>query len=196
MKQLLKYSERIKHLPRSGWLRVKINNPETVGAHSWQMSLIALYLSTTTVKEEYDLNHVIKLCICHDLAESKIGDITPIDAAYSAKGEKEQVAMQEIARESDFPLLIELFAEYKANQTPEARLANDLDKIDMLIQAFDYETRYSDKKLDEFKQSALKNIHTEIGKKIAQEIIAYNNLNNKKEPTGLAGGSSLTGITL
>ena len=94
MKQLLKYSEKIKHLPRTGWLRENIDNPETVGAHSWQMTLLALYLSTTSVKEEYDMDHVIKLCICHDLAESKIGDITPIDVAYSTKGEKEQKAME------------------------------------------------------------------------------------------------------
>ena len=170
MKQLLKYSEKIKHLPRSGWLRVKIDNPETVGSHSWQMSLIALYLSTTSIKEDYDFNHVIKLCICHDLAESKIGDITPIDVAYSTKGEKEQAAMQEIAREADFPLLAELFAEYEENQTPEAKLANDLDKIDMLIQAHYYEKEYADKNLEEFKQSAIKSIQTEIGKKIVQEF--------------------------
>lgn len=171
MKQLLKYSEKIKHLPRRGWLRTNIDNPETVGAHSWQMSLIALYLSTTSIKKEYDFNHVIKLCICHDLAESKIGDITPKDAAYSTKGEREQKAMKEIAQEANFPLLIELFAEYEANQTPEAKLANDLDKIDMLIQARYYEKEYADKNLGEFKQSAIKSIQTEIGKKIAQELM-------------------------
>ena len=46
LKHLLEYSEKIKHLPRSGWLRMNINNAETVGAHSLQMSLMALYLST------------------------------------------------------------------------------------------------------------------------------------------------------
>ncbi len=176
MKHLLKYSEKIKHLPRSGWLRINIDNPETVGAHSWQMSLIALYLSTTSIKKEYDFNRVIKLCICHDLAESKIGDITPKDAAYSSKGEKEQAAMKEIAKEADFPLLIELFAEYEANQTPEAKLANDLDKLDMLAQALDYETKYADKNFEEFKLSAIKNIQTEIGKKLAQELLSEKNI--------------------
>ena len=172
LKHLLEYSEKIKHLPRSGWFRMNINNAETVGAHSWQMALIALYISTTVPNTRYDFNHVIKLCICHDLAESKIGDITPKDAAYSTKGEREQEAIEEIAEETDFPLLSELFREYEENQTSEAKLAHDLDKIDMLIQAIDYETKYPYKKLDEFKGSAIKSIQTEVGKKIVQELTA------------------------
>ena len=176
MKQLLKYSEKIKHLPRTGWLRENIDNPETVGEHSWQMTLMALYKTTTSDKEEYDMDHVIKLCICHDLAESKIGDITPIDVAYSTKGEKEQKAMEMIAKEASFPLLTELFAEYENKQTPEAKLANDLDKLDMLAQALDYETKYADKNFEEFKLSAIKNIQTEIGKKLAQELLSKKNI--------------------
>lgn len=171
LKHLLEYSEKIKHLPRSGWLRMNINNAETVGAHSWQMTLMALYLSTQSENTEYDFDRIIKLCICHDLAESKIGDITPKDAAYSMKGEREQQAMEEIANAADFPLLSELFREYEANQTQEAKLAHDLDKIDMLAQVLYYQKQYPDRDWEEFKQSAQNNIHTEIGKKLVKELL-------------------------
>ena len=170
MKQLLKYSEKIKYLPRSGWLRTNIDNPETVGAHSWQMSLIALYLSTTSIKKEYDFNHVIKLCICHDLAESKIGDITPTDGAYSLKASAEKAAMAEIAAAADFPALNALWQEYEAGQTPEARLARDLDKLDMYAQSLDYEQKFPGKDLSEFRRSAATAIKTALGKKLLAEI--------------------------
>ena len=110
MKRLLVYSEIIKHLPRTGWKRKGVPEPETVASHSWQMALMALYLSQGNALE-YDFDKVIKLCLCHDLAESKLGDITPIDAAYSSKAVRETAAMAEIAVEADFPAAAELFAE-------------------------------------------------------------------------------------
>lgn len=100
MKRLLVYSEIIKHLPRTGWKRKGVPEPETVASHSWQMALMALYLSQGNALE-YDFDKVIKLCLCHDLAESKLGDITPIDAAYSSKAVRETAAMAEIAVEAD-----------------------------------------------------------------------------------------------
>ena len=53
---------------------------------------------------------------------------------------------------------------------------NDLDKLDMLAQALDYETKYADKNFEEFKLSAIKNIQTEIGKKLAQELLSKKNI--------------------
>ena len=171
MRKLAEYSEKIKHLPRSGWLRKNVQEPESVAAHSWQMSLIALYLSEIEENHDYDFNHVIKLCICHDLAESKIGDITPKDVAYSTKGEIEIRAMTEISENSNFPLLKELFQEFEKGQTKEAQLARDIDKIDMLLQALDYERKYPKENFDEFKESAIKSIKTGLGKKIVSSLV-------------------------
>ncbi len=168
MKNLLKYTLKLKHLTRTGWLRHNINSPETVAAHSWQMAMMALQLSQT--EKTYDFTKVIKLCLCHDMGESIIGDITPLDVRYANKKQIEQEAISNIAKESDFAELASLFLEYENNQTPEAKLANDLDKLDMYVQALDYEAKYQDKSLDEFKQSAIQAIQTELGKKILQNI--------------------------
>lgn len=169
MKDLLFYSEKLKHLPRTGWLRHGIPASETVASHSWQMALMAMYLSSRHIKG-YDFDKVIKLCLCHDLAECEIGDITPVDAAYTAKAGKEQAAMDKIAQQADFPALSALFAEYEAGETPEACLARDLDKLDMYIQALDYEQKFPDKDLEEFRSSAAKKIKTELGKKLLAEL--------------------------
>ena len=170
MKNLLKYTEKLKHLPRTGWLRYNITQPETVASHSWQMAMLALKLAETV--KNYDMNKVIKLCLCHDIGESVIGDITPSDSRYATKKEMENKAIAQIAAESDFSALEALFSEYEANQTPEAKLANDLDKLEMYAQALDYEKKYQDKDLTEFKHSAVKAIQTDIGKKLLEELSA------------------------
>ena len=172
MKNLLKYTAKLKHLPRTGWLRHGIDKPETVASHSWQMAMMALKLAQTGENTAYDMDKVIKLCLCHDMGESVIGDITPSDSRYATKEEMENKAIAQIVAESDFSVLEALFSEYEANQTPEAKLANDLDKLDMYAQALDYETKYQDKDLTEFKHSAVKAIQTDIGKKLLKELSA------------------------
>lgn len=169
MKKLLEYSEKLKHLSRTGWMKKGIKNPETVASHSWQMALMALALSGR-VDAQYDFNKVIKLCLCHDLAESIIGDITPNEKEYIQKITAEKQAIDKIAEEGDFPEAILLFEEYENNLTPEARLAHDLDKIDMYIQSLDYEKKYPEKDLSEFRRSAVSKIQTPLGEAILEDI--------------------------
>ena len=169
MKKLLEYSEKLKHLPRTGWMKEGIQTPETVASHSWQMALMALALSNR-VEIECNLDKVIKLCLCHDLAESIIGDIPPHDEAYAQKITLEKKAIDKIAEEGNFPEAILLFEEYEKNQTPEARLAQDLDKIDMYVQSLDYEKKYPQKDLSEFRRSAVSKIQTVLGKAIINDI--------------------------
>lgn len=170
MKNLLKYTSKLKHLPRTGWLRHQISFPETVASHSWQMAVMALKLSSGEKKQPYDFDKVIKLCLCHDLGESVIGDITPNDTRHADKHISEQKAIDVISEESHFAELKALFEEYEANQTPEAQLANDLDKLDMYAQSLDYEAEYPDKNLKEFRLSAENAIRTDIGRQILETI--------------------------
>lgn len=165
MKNLFKYTEKLKHLERQGWKRKGILAPETVASHSWHMALLALFLSKEYEKE-YDFDKVIKLCLCHDLAESIIGDITPLEKEYKNKKEIEKEAMKKIKEDCDFSEVYELFLEYEAKQTKEAMLANDLDQIDMYIQSLDYEEKFNNLDLKEFRDSAQKKLITSLGKKI------------------------------
>ncbi len=169
MKNLLNYSTIIKHLERQGWKRKNIKNPETVASHSWHMAILALYLSKDYEKE-YDFNKVINLCICHDLAESIIGDITPNDDLYKNKKEIEKEAMKKIKKECNFDKVYDLFIEYEEKNTKEAKLANDLDQIDMYIQSLDYENKHKDKDLSEFRNSALNKLLTPLGRKIIDSL--------------------------
>ena len=169
MQNLLYYTEILKHLERQGWKQKNIPKVETVASHSWQMAMLALFLLNHT-NEQYDFNKIIQLCLIHDLAESIIGDITPKEKSYKNKKIIEQEAMQKISTDTNFPLLYELFMEYEEKQTKEAKLANDLDQIDMYMQSLAYEKKYSNQDLEEFRTSAKTRLITTLAKTIIDNI--------------------------
>ena len=137
----------LKNVTRAGCVRAGVEQPESVAAHSWGMSLLALKLCP----DDLDLSKVLSLCLIHDLPEVRVGDLTPHDDC-STKAEDERAAMLEMA-----PFWVDLFDEYEAGNTPEARFVKQLDKLDMGLQAIVYQ-RQQDVSLEEFLQSAKKRI--------------------------------------
>ena len=96
MKELLLEALKLKSLPRTGWLRAGIENPESVAAHSWGVAWLCMILCPD------DLNKlkVLEMAIIHDLAEVRIGDITPYDGIEVAeKHEMESAAFVQMTEE-------------------------------------------------------------------------------------------------
>ena len=140
----------LKQLPRTGWVRSGVNNPESVAAHSWGMAVLALKLAP----KELDLEKILSLCLVHDLPEVRVGDLTPHDDT-SNKAELEHKAMSELA-----PQWLSLFEEYEAGETAEAKFVKQIDKLDMGLQATLYQTNQNIT-LDEFIESAKSKISDE-----------------------------------
>ena len=59
MRDELKEILGLKNVLRAGWVRAGIESPESVAAHSWGMSMLALKLSP----KELDLARVLSLCM-------------------------------------------------------------------------------------------------------------------------------------
>ncbi len=137
----------LKQLPRTGWVRSGVDNPESVAAHSWGMSILAMHLCP----EELDKMRVIEMCLVHDLPEIEVGDLTPHDDLTN-KFEDETSAMEKLA-----PQWLELFLEYEQQDTPESRFVKYLDKLDMAVMARFYEEQQG-LDLSEFIASARKYI--------------------------------------
>ena len=75
--------------------------------------------------------------------------------------------------------MLSLWKEYEACTTEEAKLLKDLDKIEMILQAQEYEAEGSNgQSLDEFFTSTEGKWRTEIGKAWAEEIVS-----RRKKPT-------------
>ena len=137
----------LKDVLRQGWVNAGVESPESVAAHSWGMAVLALKLCP----EGLNLEHVLKLCLVHDLPEVIVGDLTPQDDV-STKSADERAAMEQLAPEWVF-----LFDEYENQTTPEAVFVKSLDKLDMALQAKVYMNR-SDLDLEQFIESARKTL--------------------------------------
>ncbi|MBT4058755.1 MAG: HD domain-containing protein [Euryarchaeota archaeon] len=136
-KDRLKHALKLKQVVRAGWTRFNIENPETVASHCWGMGLAALLYCP----EELDREKVITLALIHDLAEVIVGDKTPYDNI--SKEDKRT------AEESALAVMLEghprgeelqnWWQEFEDRTSPEGRYVADLDKLDMGLQAENYE---------------------------------------------------------
>ncbi|KAH7271485.1 hypothetical protein FSOLCH5_004360 [Fusarium solani] len=159
----------LKTTKREGWKRHGIN-PESVADHSYRMGMIAMF-----APQGLDQVKCMKMCMVHDVAESVVGDITPFSGvSKTEKARRETATIEYIATRWAGPHtseLRELWHEFEAAETPEAQFAQDIDKIDLLLQAVEYEKDgRGQRDLGEFMGVARK-LRTEAGKAWADEIL-------------------------
>ncbi len=138
----------LKALPRTGWVRAQVSNPETVASHSFGVACLALLLCPPGLSRE----RALQLALVHDWAEARVGDITPHDPVTPReKHERECGALRQmVASLPQGEALFDLFMEYEAGETAEAKFVRALDKLDMGLQA----QAYGGAGLEEFTASA------------------------------------------
>ncbi len=195
---------------RTGWVLREVRDPESVADHSWGTAFLCLlYAGTAGV----DLERSLSIALVHDIAEAETGDIaTRVHAEEQAvsremKQTAEQAAIEKLAAgigcESAAAAggsiggarIKELWEEYEAGVTPEARFVRDMNLIDMCLQALKYEKekRYTEnpenpnfknfKGLDEFFATSGPRISTLVGKKLFRQICAaYQDLRGSRLP--------------
>lgn len=154
----------LKDVPREGWRRVGVAKPESVAAHSWGVAWLVLLLCPS----ELDRERAMAMALVHDLAEARVGDITPHDGVTAEdKSRREREALVELLG----PLphrddLIALWEAYEAGADPEAQLVKACDKLDMALQA----QRYAAEGVDtaEFIASALKRLDLPLHRRLAE----------------------------
>ncbi|KAF9680612.1 hypothetical protein SADUNF_Sadunf06G0139800 [Salix dunnii] len=153
----LSLCHRLKTTKRAGWVKRDIKGPESISDHMYRMGLMALIAPDIP---GIDRDKCVKMAIVHDIAEAIVGDITPSDGVpKEEKSRKEREALEHI----------ELWNEYEENSTPEAKIVKDFDKVEMILQALEYENEQG-RDLEEFFQSTAGKLQTEVGKAWALEI--------------------------
>ena len=142
------------------------------------------------------------MALVHDMAEALAGDIAPSDGI--SKAEKHRMETEALAAmrsalapssssstaadddddNGETPAvsreILALWTEYEAGATPEARLLKDMDKVEMILQALEYEdasagpSDQSDRPnpldLAEFFTSVEGRLQTRTGQRWAEEI--------------------------
>lgn len=150
---ILLHGNQLKRTARTGWIQRGVPEAENVAAHSFGVAFAALLL-VQLIEEPLDVGRVLTMALLHDLPEGLTTDIPTPAWRYLPTGIKTEVergAMQEILGEN-IPMtdLMAAWEELHENETAEARLVHDADKIDMFLQALVYEEQTANQHLREF----------------------------------------------
>lgn len=165
LSEFLQVVGKLKAARRSGWVsQVDIEEPESVADHSFRCAIIAMCICNLT---DVDVERLVPMLLLHDIQEAVTGDFDSLKK--KELGIVRVEALEKAAIKNILSLLpIELreryfliWDEFKAQNTPEAILANDIDKIEMVLQALEYEEKgWDSSKLEVFWASAEREIKT------------------------------------
>ena len=139
---------KLKEIKRAGWIRIGIEDAESVACHTFRVALIAMllgdYMNLNTEK-------LMKMALLHDLAEVITGDITPHDVEKRDKMKMEEMAMKKLLLdELKNREYYNLWKEFMEGKSREAELLHQIDKFEMILQAYEYSKKYDKKLLEEF----------------------------------------------
>ncbi|MGH7515551.1 MAG: HD domain-containing protein [Gemmatimonadales bacterium] len=130
----LREAERLKTVTRSGW--TSEGERESVAEHTWRLCLMAMLLYGGA--PEVNLARLLRMCLVHDLGEALGGDVpAPEQQTATPKAGQERADLLRLTAPLPRPLrdeIVELWDEYEAAVTPEARLAKGLDKLETILQ--------------------------------------------------------------
>ncbi|HEY6899665.1 MAG TPA: HD domain-containing protein [Puia sp.] len=137
--QVLQLAERLKFELRHSYL--SSGRQESVAEHTWRMSLMAVLIEPL-LKTKIDIARTLKMIIVHDLVEAEARDVSALDvlrnpALRVEKEARERRAIENIRetlKETNGQEIYDLFQEFEAKETYEAKVANALDKLEVQLQ--------------------------------------------------------------
>ncbi|MEU7475365.1 HD domain-containing protein [Lentzea sp. NPDC042327] len=164
----------LKRLPRAGWLFAGVQHPESVAAHSFRVGVLAYALA---VQEGANADRAATLGLFHDVPEARTGDIPYVGKLYlGVKVPPEAVARDQV-QHLPAPLAAHveaLVAEHEAakdiDHTPEARCSRDADKLELLLQAREYQAA-GVAKMERFIQTMQESVVTDTGKALLDSAL-------------------------
>jgi len=158
----------LKKGPRAGWSIPGVPIPETIGSHIFRTAVIGLILATL---EGGDVGRTVTLCVLHDNHESRIGDIASVARPY-IRTTGPQVVVQHQTEHMPAALratIREAVQQFEAQETPEAVLARDADKLEAIVQGREYEREGYN--TTEWQASAIASLKTASAKQLAQTLV-------------------------
>lgn len=150
---LLLHGNQLKRTARTGWTQRGVPGGENVAAHTFGVAYTTLVLANV-IEEDVDLGRALAMALLHDLPEGLTTDIPSPALRFLSrelKARMEAAALQEIA--GNTPLSAQFNAwwqELGQNQSVEARLVHDADRIDLFLQALIFEEQTGNRHLRQF----------------------------------------------
>ena len=146
----------LKRTPRTGWIDVGVYQPESVADHTFRTAVLCMLYADI---ESVDPLKLLRMALIHDLPEAIIGDLMPSQKTTETK-EKEENAMThmlDLLPKTQRENYLAVWKEYQEGKTREAKAVRQIEKIEMALQAKEYEKFGSaNKSLERFIKSAKK----------------------------------------
>lgn len=178
IEEIIKFCEligKLKKTERTGWItRASIENPESVADHTFRTAVLAMVIGDM---KKLDAEKLVRMALIHDFEESVTGDY---DRFAKKLIPKENIERKKIEAIKEMLSLLpseigkkylELWKEYEEQQSEYAKLLYQIEKTELLIQAFEYQIEGVDpKKLDPFWRIHFSEITEPELKKIVESL--------------------------
>jgi len=130
--------DRLKGVYRQALVKSDKNRFENSAEHSWHISLTAQILHNYAI-EKVDVSRVMSMLLIHDIVEIDAGDMFAFsnEAAHAEQEDKEIAAATRLfglLPEEQFHTFNQLWLEFEAAETIDAKFAKAMDRILPLIQ--------------------------------------------------------------
>ncbi len=156
----------LKRTPRSGFQFLG-TGAESVAEHIFRTCCIGYALGRLATN--VDVDRLIKLCLFHDLAEARTGDLNYVNKKYVEANETKAAA--DLAQALPFGgEILELILEFNDGKTAEARLARDADQLEMILALKEYKD-LGNKYADEWLEFSLKRLQTDTARELAKTVL-------------------------
>jgi len=154
----------LKRIFRQGWLNnhVPTNRCESVADHSLTVALLAMVISDSNFPD-YDIEKILRMALLHDIGEIYVGDIVPgsgitTEEKHSLEKNAFKLVFKDVIQGGEY---LKIWEEFELGVSAEARFVKEIDKLEMLLQAFVYDNLGFDV-LDEFLISAKQDISNSV----------------------------------
>ncbi|WWC59039.1 uncharacterized protein I303_101585 [Kwoniella dejecticola CBS 10117] len=168
--------EQLKVQKRSGWIR---EGKCSISDHMCRMALMAMMIPQDPARP-LDIPRCVMMALVHDLAEAHVGDITPVEGVPPhVKHQLEEQAMDSFLNEmlggrgnrDARERFRSLWDEYETRETPESKLVKDLDRVELALQAVEYERSQDIQSLSPFFVGSIPHLENPTIQKWAETLM-------------------------
>jgi len=138
---------------------------ETIAEHSFRTAIIAQVLAEL---EGADNNKAMKMGLFHDLAEVRTGDANFVHKRY-VKQEERKAYQDQLKGVPSAEEIIKLLDEFNEQETKEAMVAKDADRIDQILLQREY-LQGKPYDFERWHKNIAKDLQTKSAQQLAEEI--------------------------
>ena len=146
----------LKRTQRTGWVDVGVYQPESVADHTFRTAVFCMLYADL---EDLEPLKLLRMALIHDLSEAIIGDLMPNQKTTETRKNEESAINQMLSLlpKNQRENYLAVWNEYQKGKTKEAKAVRQIEKIEMALQAKEYEKFGSEKdRLERFIKSAEK----------------------------------------